>query len=207
MDWGSLIGGGVSQLVMAERQRDVSARAAADARQSEEREAEKARGFSHDEAKMSRDWSQEMANTAHQREVRDLALAGLNPILSGTGGMGSATPGAAMASSAKAAAAQAATPDYGRVISTALESKRNKAEVENLETDSRKKWAEGTLASQLYNESQARTGSVNTENLILQETLKGKKLEGAIDQTQFGEIMRYMDRLKNLIMPFKLGPK
>lgn len=206
MDWGSLIGGGVSQLVMAERQRDVSARAAADARQSEEREAEKARGFSHEEAKISRDWSQEMANTAHQREVRDLTLAGLNPILSGTGGMGSATPGAAMASTAKASAAQAATPDYGRVISTALESKRNKAEVDNMETDTRKKFAEGTLASQLYNESQARTTNTQTEGRILEETLKGKRLEGAIDETKFGEIMRYIDRLQNSISPLRLGP-
>lgn len=34
----------------------------------------------------------ELANTAHQREVRDLREAGLNPILSGTGGAGAAVP-------------------------------------------------------------------------------------------------------------------
>jgi hypothetical protein len=38
-----------------------------------------------------------MARSAHQNEVRDLRKAGLNPILSGTGGAGSATPSGASA--------------------------------------------------------------------------------------------------------------
>ncbi len=49
------------------------------------------------------DWQKMMSDTAHQREIKDLMAAGLNPVLSVTGGNGAATGSGATAAGASGA--------------------------------------------------------------------------------------------------------
>lgn len=58
------------------------------------------------EAAKNRDWQEMMSNTAHQREIRDLQAAGLNPVLSASGGNGAAVTSGATASGVTSAGAK-----------------------------------------------------------------------------------------------------
>lgn len=73
--------------------------------------------------------SVELANTAHQREVKDLTAAGLNPILSARSG-GSATPPIASAPVTNVA---------NNAVSSALQSATIRSQLENIAADTEAK--------------------------------------------------------------------
>lgn len=62
--------------------------------------------WSAEQSQIARDWQERMSNTAHQREVKDLLAAGLNPMLSFRSS-GASSPSSPVASSPDVAAASA----------------------------------------------------------------------------------------------------
>lgn len=66
-------------------------------REWQEQQNAKAMMFNQNEAAKNRNWQMLMSNTAHQREVRDLMAAGLNPVLSAMNGNGAAVGSGATA--------------------------------------------------------------------------------------------------------------
>lgn len=120
------------------------------------------------EARKNRDFQERMSSTAHQREVRDLRSAGINPMMSRMGS-GASTPGGD----------RAQMEDMGKGVSSALQVAMLKADI-----DLKKAQAQQAYAGANQSNQQAQDIWATQEPRIALQRAQAALASGNLEQVQ-----------------------
>ncbi len=138
-------------------------------------------------------FQRDMSNTAHQREVNDLRLAGLNPMLSVNSG--SSTPSGAQ---------YTAVNEFGGVQNSAKAILRMNQEMKNMKNMEDKIKADTDVSKTQadLNQTADRTGQTvmqirEMERKILQNSLPGAQLKGTIDAMKLNAVTKGVSTAKS----------
>lgn len=136
------------------------------------------------EAQKNRDWQERLSNTAHEREVKDLIEAGLNPILSANQGAYTGSGATGQGFSSNGAMGQVDTTAnnaIGQLYSTMLNT-ASQAAITQMYTDATKYQADLQYAA-----SRAQTDASifnNNNNIDAQKAINSMNRDSAIRQAQ-----------------------
>lgn len=160
--------------------------------------AVKTNEMNRDIAREQMQFQERMSSTAWQRGMQDMRSAGINPILAATQGAASAPSGASIGAITGAPMQNVHSRSL-EAVSSALQASQMYANLQKIQSDTalNKALVEAARADAALKTNSAKVADANATNIKLHT--EGLKTESAIDETKYGQILRYLDRLP---MPF-----